>query len=151
MSNLNTRPEEQDSHARVDANIYEDEINLADYIKVIWNMKWFILAATLLPTLVFAISLYLSPRIFKMTYVYDVRDDVYEARDEPQGESNSNVNSNMQDEVNITVFDMFGRLVYEASGDISKTYSFGDQLSSGVYILNVTVADEIKTLKLLKE
>ncbi len=59
-------------NAQEEANIYEDEINLMDYFFVLWKRKWFILLATLLPTLLIGIALFVYPRTYKVTYVYDV-------------------------------------------------------------------------------
>ena len=58
------------------ADIYEDEINLIDYFIVLWKRKWLILVFSILPTLIVGLSLYLWPRSYEVTYVYDVRDDV---------------------------------------------------------------------------
>lgn len=75
MSNSNNCPYEQGNDLVQDTNIYEDEINLVGYFRVIWKQKWFITAATVLPTLAVGLILFLSPRSYKMTYVYDVRND----------------------------------------------------------------------------
>ena len=59
-----------------EASIYEDEINLIDYFRVLWKRKWFIFVASLLPALVVELTIFLSLRNYEVTYVYDVRDDV---------------------------------------------------------------------------
>ncbi|MBW8015834.1 MAG: hypothetical protein FVQ82_06575 [Planctomycetes bacterium] len=70
-------PKKQEDDALEDMGIYEeDEINLLDYLAVIWNWKWFILIATALPTLAVGLLMFLSPRTYTTSYVYDVRDDV---------------------------------------------------------------------------
>ena len=35
-----------------ESNIYEDEINLIDYFKVLWKHKWLILLGSILPALI---------------------------------------------------------------------------------------------------
>jgi len=58
-----------------EANIYEDEINLIDYFRVIWKRKWFIFLASVLPALVVGLAIFLSPRDYKISYTYNVRLD----------------------------------------------------------------------------
>jgi len=58
------------------ADIYEDEINLIDYFIVLWKRKWLIFVFSVLPTLIVGLSLYLWPRSYEVTYVYDVSDAV---------------------------------------------------------------------------
>ena len=62
--------------AQEDANIYEDEINLIDYFRVIWKHRWLILTCSVLPALIVGLSIYLSPRSYVVTYTYDVEDGV---------------------------------------------------------------------------
>jgi len=54
----------------------ENEIDLIDYFRVLWKRKYFIFLATVLPTLIAVITLFLWPKSYKVTYVYDVRDGV---------------------------------------------------------------------------
>jgi uncharacterized protein involved in exopolysaccharide biosynthesis len=56
------------------ADIYEDEINLADYLLVLWKRKYLILPGSVLPALIVGLILFFSPRNYKVTYVYDVKD-----------------------------------------------------------------------------
>jgi len=56
-----------------EANTYEDEINLMDYLRVLWKWKYLIFLLTVLPALIVGITLLLLPRNYKVTYVYDVR------------------------------------------------------------------------------
>lgn len=56
-----------------EANTYEDEINLMDYLRVLWKWKYLIFLLTVLPALIVGITFFLSPRDYKATYVYDVR------------------------------------------------------------------------------
>lgn len=57
--------------AQREADTYEDEINLMDYFLVLWKRKWFIFLVTVLPALIVGITFFLSPRDYKVTYVYD--------------------------------------------------------------------------------
>ena len=59
-----------------ETNTYEDEINLMDYFLVLWKRKWFIFLASVLPALIVGLAIFLWPRDYKVTYVYDVREDV---------------------------------------------------------------------------
>lgn len=52
----------------------KDEINLIDYLQVLWRRKLFILLCFLLPALVIGLIFLLGPRKFKVTYIYDVKD-----------------------------------------------------------------------------
>jgi len=65
------------------ANIYEDEINLIDYFIVLWRRKYFILLGSVLPALIVGLILFSWPRKYKVTYVYDVKDQsTYDVRDQ---------------------------------------------------------------------
>jgi len=55
-----------------EANIYEDEINLIDYFRVLWKYKWLVVLGSLLPALIVGLAFFFSPRSYKVTYVYDV-------------------------------------------------------------------------------
>ena len=72
LENDDSNKQMADNNAQEEANVYEDEINLMDYFFVLWKRKWFILLATLLPTLIIGIVLLVYPRTYKVTYVYDV-------------------------------------------------------------------------------
>jgi hypothetical protein len=61
---------------------FEDEINLIDYFRVVWKRKFFILLCSVLPALIVGLILLLGPRDYKVTYIYDVKDQsVYDVRD----------------------------------------------------------------------
>ena len=61
---------------------FEDEIDLIDYFKVIWKRKWFILLGSVLPALIVGLILFFSPRMYKVTYTYDVKDQsIYDLKD----------------------------------------------------------------------
>jgi capsular polysaccharide biosynthesis protein len=67
-----TRVENDDlKEVRGEANTYEDEINLMDYFLVLWKRKWFISFASVLPALVVGVIIFLWPRDYKTTYLYD--------------------------------------------------------------------------------
>ncbi len=59
------------SDVQGDVNIYEDEINLMDYFLVLWKRKWFILLASVLPVLVVGLVMFLWPRDYKISYIYN--------------------------------------------------------------------------------
>ena len=59
-----------------EVSVYEDEINLMDYFIVLWKWKWLILVSSILPTLVVGLTLFHSPRNYKVTYAYDLRNDI---------------------------------------------------------------------------
>ncbi|HUW19708.1 MAG TPA: hypothetical protein VMW16_10440 [Sedimentisphaerales bacterium] len=54
--------------------IYEDEINLIDYLRVLWRRKYFISLGSVLPALLAGLILFFLPGTFRVTYVYDVTD-----------------------------------------------------------------------------
>ncbi|MHC4585583.1 MAG: hypothetical protein ACYS3N_13710 [Planctomycetota bacterium] len=53
------------------ADAPEDEIDLLDYFSVLWRRKYFIALVSSLPTLLLILILSLSPRSYKLTYLYD--------------------------------------------------------------------------------
>jgi len=80
-----------------DASIYENEVYLIDYFKVVWKWKYLILFGAILPALAVGIILFFSPKNCKITYIYNVRDnkDIYEVRDDKEADvSNWNLNKN---------------------------------------------------------
>jgi hypothetical protein len=50
----------------------KDEINLADYLRIILKRKYFIFLCSLLPGLLFGIILFVSPKNCKISYTYDL-------------------------------------------------------------------------------
>ena len=62
------------SDVHEEANVYEDEINLIDYFRVLWKRKYFILLGSVLPALIVGLIFFSWPRKYKVTYVYDVSD-----------------------------------------------------------------------------
>jgi hypothetical protein len=67
------RPTSPNIHG--DASIYENEVYLIDYFKVAWKWKYLILFGAILPALAVGIILFFSPKNYKITYIYNVRDD----------------------------------------------------------------------------
>ena len=63
-----------DNHVPEEANIYEDQINLIDYFRVLWKRKCFILLGSIIPTLLVGLIIFLLPRHYTITYTYDVED-----------------------------------------------------------------------------
>jgi hypothetical protein len=66
----NSKPVRKDIQEKV--NLYEDEINLIDYLGVLWKRKYFIVLGSVLPALLVGLILSFSPRDYKVTYIYDV-------------------------------------------------------------------------------
>ncbi len=62
------------SNVHEEARIYEDEINLIDYFRVLWKRKWFILLSSVIPTLIVGLIIFFLPRDYTITYTYDVKD-----------------------------------------------------------------------------
>ncbi len=50
----------------------EDEINLIDYLVVLWRRKYFIVLGTAIPTLIVGLALFFSPDEYKATCTYDL-------------------------------------------------------------------------------
>jgi len=60
--------------AQEGVNVYEEEINLIDYFRVLWKRKWFILLGSIIPTLIVGLIIFFLPRDYTTTYTYDVKD-----------------------------------------------------------------------------
>jgi len=58
-----------------EVNTYEDEINLIDFLRVLWKRKYFIVLGSFLPALLVGLILYFSPRDYTVTYTYDTELD----------------------------------------------------------------------------
>lgn len=56
-------------------DIHEDEINLVDYLRIIFKRKYLIFSGSVLPALLVGIILSFSPKDCKVTYTYDIRQD----------------------------------------------------------------------------
>lgn len=51
--------------------VYEDEIDLVDYFRVLWKRKRLIVAGTLIPTILAGLLLYFLPRTYQLSYTYN--------------------------------------------------------------------------------
>ena len=60
---------------RIQSSNREDEINLADYLRIISKRKYFIFSCSVLPALLVGIILFISPKNCNVTYTYDVMQD----------------------------------------------------------------------------
>jgi hypothetical protein len=89
---------------------FEDEINLVDYFRVVWKWKSLILLGSVSPALIVGLILFFWPRNYKVTYVYDVKDQsVYDFKDQ-------------------SVYDVRGQSVYDVRDQ--NTYRVKDR---GIY------------------
>ncbi len=76
LENDSSKKQTTDDDAKKEASIYEDEINLIDYFRVLWKRKYFIMLGSVLPALIVGLFFFFLPGNYEVTYVYDVRDDV---------------------------------------------------------------------------
>jgi arylsulfatase A len=53
--------------------------------------------------------------------------------------------------IKMYVTDVYGRIVYQSSGEWKEKYSFGKQFSVGIYFMKVMQGQNFKTVKLIKE
>jgi hypothetical protein len=58
-------------------------------------------------------------------------------------EFNLLISGNSKEQVDVTVFDLYGRKVYQAKGSINSAYKFGDKFASGMYIVQVIQGTKI--------
>ncbi|MFZ9388052.1 MAG: T9SS type A sorting domain-containing protein, partial [Chitinophagaceae bacterium] len=61
------------------------------------------------------------------------------------------VNGKSDEEVQITVFDGRGQVVYQARGAANKPYRFGENWTGGMYYVQVRQGKEVRTIKLVKQ
>jgi hypothetical protein len=54
-------------------DISEGEIDLVDFLSVLWKWKYFILLLTVLPALIIFLIFSLLPKNYRITYIYDTR------------------------------------------------------------------------------
>ena len=52
--------------------------------------------------------------------------------------------------VTIRLIDALGRSVYHAKGNVEQSFRFGNQLSNGLYLVEIRQGDEVKTVKAVK-
>ena len=68
--------------------------------------------------------------------------------------SNHNLNvqviTEVNEEINIKVFDSNNRLVHFDNFSYDNIYKFGDNLQSGLYIVKITQGDQSKTIRFIK-
>jgi hypothetical protein len=64
---------------------------------------------------------------------------------------NLRVKSPNKETVEIRMYDMTGKLVQQNRGAGDKTYRFGDQVVSGMYIIEVRQAGQVATIKVVKQ
>ena len=58
---------------------FEEEINIADYLRVLWRRKFAIIVGSVLPAVLVGAVVFLWPGKYRVTYVYDVRNhEVYD-------------------------------------------------------------------------
>ncbi len=57
---------------------------------------------------------------------------------------------NNEDSIQIYVYDVNSRLVYQTSGNINQLFSFGERFESGMYIVKVHQGNKIKQTKIIK-
>jgi len=72
MEGPDRQKERTASHTGQQISIGEDEINLADYLRVIWSRRRFILTASVFPALVVGLVIFLRPGKYETSYVYDI-------------------------------------------------------------------------------
>ena len=61
-----------------------------------------------------------------------------------------NLQGGSQENAQIVVTDMLGKKVYQTTGSSNRQYTFGQELKSGVYIVQVMQGKQTQTLKLVK-
>jgi len=82
LQNDNSKDHPSPTNVQQETNIYEDEINLIDYFLVFWKRKYLILLGSILPVLIFGLFCFFSPRNYKVTYAYDVREQGTDVKDQ---------------------------------------------------------------------
>ncbi len=53
-------------------NVYQDEINLIGYFRVLWKRKWFVFLGSVVPALVAGFTVFSTPRDYKISYTYNM-------------------------------------------------------------------------------
>jgi len=64
---------------------------------------------------------------------------------------NLSLEGNNNENVMITVTDLLGRKIYQATGNIKQQYRFGNEFKAGIYMLQVVQGNAKQTIKLVKE
>jgi hypothetical protein len=65
-------------------------------------------------------------------------------------EFNLFISGNSKEKIEIAVFDLYGKKVYEAKGSVNGKYVFGSSFVSGMYIMRVMQGKNIQTVKVIK-
>ena len=73
-SNLNSASFSKDIDKK--DNKYEDEINLMDFLGIFYKRKSFIFFGSLLPALLVGLILFFCPKVYKVTYTYDIGQNI---------------------------------------------------------------------------
>ena len=63
-----------------------------DYFLVLWKYKWLIFLCSVLPALIVGLIFFFTPRSYKITYVYDLSDDV-------RDDTRNDLSNNLRDDV----------------------------------------------------
>uniref|UniRef100_UPI0037422AC5 T9SS type A sorting domain-containing protein n=1 Tax=Winogradskyella aurantiaca TaxID=2219558 RepID=UPI0037422AC5 len=58
--------------------------------------------------------------------------------------------TSLDEVIEIRVYDMYGKQVYYSSFEPGDTYEFGKLLDAGVYIVKVSQAGQVRTIKLTR-
>ncbi len=94
LENDSLKKQIADDDVKEESSIYEDEINLIDYFRVLWKRRYFIVLCSVLPALIVGLFFFFSPRNYEVTYVYDVRDDVRgDVRDDVRGDVRDDISN----------------------------------------------------------
>jgi hypothetical protein len=57
---------------------------------------------------------------------------------------------NRTEPVEIKVFDIYGRLIYQTKGALDDKYTFGEHFTVGVYIVKILQGESVATIKIVK-
>ena len=72
LSDKNISSPQNKNNINTKGNTYQDEINLIDYLKVIWKKRYLIIFGSLLPAFISGLALYFLPRDYRITYTYEM-------------------------------------------------------------------------------
>lgn len=69
----NSQDDRTDSRSiSMEADMREDEVDLRDYFRILWKRKYFIAIRSVLPAMIVGLVIFLWPRLYKVTYIYEV-------------------------------------------------------------------------------
>jgi len=116
-----------------EANIYEDEINLIDYFRVIWKRKWFIFVASVLPPLVVGLAIFIGPRDYKTAYTYNTELDEKGFKVlEDTFYSTENLEK-LAEKLQASGFNEYGKRIAEAETDEGLKWSVSFEISPSYF------------------